>query len=351
MSISTTTSVLHQIPLCLIKPANPVTRCSRLIDIFKKIKKRAFSESEKSQVRALFQKLYPGKDPGSITEHKITKPNGKKRRLLVLSSAFETGGEKSIQLCATRSCTGALKYWAMRIPHRHTQTHHRSKIKGDHPIPFSRKVEFEASRKRENGRITPRTLFFDRFTLQRLAMNGDLHGYAIKITPERKALFAKKILTACIAYWNEGLIHGDIKLENILVDEDENVFLTDFGFADKSSPKELRIISGTTRALIPRCIHTTKRRADYYALGIALFELYLGRPYAVNSKNSLSREFQDSQKEFYIPALRRALISFESKQPKSPLDERIFQFTKRLIKEAHVVKLKDIKTFAATLNL
>ncbi|HIA47392.1 MAG TPA: serine/threonine protein kinase, partial [Candidatus Hydrogenedentes bacterium] len=82
----------------------------------------------------------------------------------------------------------------------------------------------------------------------------------------------------------KGIIHRDIKPANLLVDDDMNVKVADFGLARLSeSTLELTVSGGrvgTPRYMAPEQIEGGKASisSDTYALGITLFELLTGRP-------------------------------------------------------------------------
>lgn len=68
--------------------------------------------------------------------------------------------------------------------------------------------------------------------------NGDLFDFLQSdgreiITEEVGRYFFKQILKAVEYLHDNNIIHRDIKLENILVDEDFNLILSDFGLSSK----------------------------------------------------------------------------------------------------------------------
>ncbi|HXH28994.1 MAG TPA: serine/threonine-protein kinase, partial [Candidatus Polarisedimenticolia bacterium] len=77
-----------------------------------------------------------------------------------------------------------------------------------------------------------------------------------------------------------GLLHNDIKPQNILVREPFQVKLLDFGLAQRLSDPSDPGLSGTIHYLAPERLQGNRPdlRSDLYALGIVLYELLAGAP-------------------------------------------------------------------------
>jgi len=89
------------------------------------------------------------------------------------------------------------------------------------------------------------------------------------------------ILSALEVAHGKGAIHGNLKPENVIIADE--VKLTDFGFwwMEPGKPiTEAAIVFGDPNYLAPEQILGLEfdARADLYALGVILFELYTGRP-------------------------------------------------------------------------
>lgn len=105
--------------------------------------------------------------------------------------------------------------------------------------------------------------------------------------PERMGKLKDAMLQVCeaLAYIHgHGLVHRDLKPSNIMVDEDRQVRLMDFGLAkfladDAGLTADGRMV-GTFRYMSPEQIlgEPLDARADLYSLGVILYELMTGRP-------------------------------------------------------------------------
>ena len=105
--------------------------------------------------------------------------------------------------------------------------------------------------------------------------------------PERVGRLKDTTLQVCeaLAYIHaHGLVHRDVKPSNIMVDEDRQVRLMDFGLAkfladDTGMTMDGRMV-GTFRYMPPEQIlgEPLDGRADLYSLGVILYELLTGQP-------------------------------------------------------------------------
>ncbi|HTF61441.1 MAG TPA: serine/threonine-protein kinase, partial [Edaphobacter sp.] len=88
------------------------------------------------------------------------------------------------------------------------------------------------------------------------------------------------IATALGEMHRRGLIHKDIKPANVLVDFNDNVWLTGFGIASRQSPARPEIIAGTLAYMAPeqtgRMNSSIDTRSDLYSLGVTLYQMLTG---------------------------------------------------------------------------
>ncbi|MET9314783.1 protein kinase [Kribbella sp. NPDC003505] len=108
-----------------------------------------------------------------------------------------------------------------------------------------------------------------------------LHG---PLPPDRAVGIVQQVARGLAAAHRHGIVHRDIKPDNLLIDVDGSVKIADFGIAHSPggtiTPASSGLILGTSLYLAPeRALGQPATPAtDVYALGCVLYQLLTGRP-------------------------------------------------------------------------
>ena len=119
--------------------------------------------------------------------------------------------------------------------------------------------------------------------------------------PEREAAQIFKDIVEGIAYCHEkNVIHRDIKLENIMIDENGTIKIIDFGFSIViPKEKKLSIFCGTPSYMAPEIVKKRNyygQMADTWALGVLLYAMLCGKfPFKGHSDKELFRKIAKVQ--------------------------------------------------------
>ena len=126
------------------------------------------------------------------------------------------------------------------------------------------------------------------YEIEDLAENGELFNYIYELkrgfTEQIAAKIFLNILKSVNLLHKRGIIHGDIKPENILIGNDFNTRLIDFGFSQKVEDNDYTIYSslGTDTYCAPEISKCFSQgydgiKSDIFALGVLLFVIKLGK--------------------------------------------------------------------------
>ncbi|WP_227395571.1 Stk1 family PASTA domain-containing Ser/Thr kinase [Jeotgalibacillus aurantiacus] len=109
-------------------------------------------------------------------------------------------------------------------------------------------------------------------------------------------------LTSAISHaHHNGIIHRDIKPQNILIDRDGTVKITDFGIAmalSATAMTQTNSVMGTVHYLSPEQARggTASKKSDIYSLGIVMYEMITGRlPFEGESAISIALKHLQSE--------------------------------------------------------
>jgi serine/threonine protein kinase/tetratricopeptide (TPR) repeat protein len=114
----------------------------------------------------------------------------------------------------------------------------------------------------------------------------DLHKIikdSAKLPLERVLKFATQLAGALAAAHAENVVHRDLKPQNILVDKNDQVYISDFGLAKSFAEGAVGMtqagaLLGTPRYMSPEQVEgkPTDGRSDIYAYGLILYEMVTG---------------------------------------------------------------------------
>ncbi len=115
------------------------------------------------------------------------------------------------------------------------------------------------------------------------------------MAPEAVIRIGDQLLDALAAAHDQGIVHRDVKPHNVLIDDQGDAHLTDFGLArvdDLVSVTTHTMTLGTPEYMAPELLDGTlvDGRADLYSLGATLYEALTGKlPFTASSPMELLR--------------------------------------------------------------
>ena len=124
------------------------------------------------------------------------------------------------------------------------------------------------------------------YLIMRLLRGGSVQSLlrnGTALTPEAVLRMMEQIGSALSSAHRAGVVHRDLKPANVLLDEDNNAYLADFGIAKNlrspSSDTQADMVIGSPDYISPEQIKSefVRPQTDIYALGVMLYELLTGR--------------------------------------------------------------------------
>ncbi|MCJ7679672.1 MAG: protein kinase, partial [Candidatus Aminicenantes bacterium] len=135
----------------------------------------------------------------------------------------------------------------------------------------------------------------------------------VRLTPSKAVMIARQVGEGLIEAHRHGVIHRDLKPQNIMIDTDGNARIMDFGisrFVLSKGQTEMGLIVGTPEYMSPEQVDgkTLDGRSDIYSLGIILFEMLTGRvpfegetPFSIAVKHKTEEPESPSRINSVIP--------------------------------------------------
>jgi serine/threonine protein kinase len=142
------------------------------------------------------------------------------------------------------------------------------------------------------------------YLVMRLMTGGSLKDElrAEPMSYERVLQITGQIASALNYAHGRGIVHRDLKPSNVLLDDDRNVALTDFGIAKMvgaTTISDLTIageVMGTPKYMAPEQWRSepVDGRADVYALGVLIYQMLTGQvPFSAQTPHSLMYQHLD----------------------------------------------------------
>jgi serine/threonine protein kinase len=152
-------------------------------------------------------------------------------------------------------------------------------------------------------------------------VKGDTLRKTEKPNLSEALLMARQICLALEHAHSNGIIHRDLKLENIVITNTQTLKLMDFGLAraaDDIRVSEEGGITGTLAYLAPELIEgdPASAQSDLYALGVILYELFAGQSPFQGTVNTILMQHLQGKHNADVPAwLDELILRLLSKRP------------------------------------
>lgn len=165
------------------------------------------------------------------------------------------------------------------------------------------------------------------FDFAKLQSGDELYSYLLHhgaIPVQKVQKIFTQLLGAVVHVHNMSCVHRDLKLENILLDRNENVKLCDFGFTREYEGKSahLQTFCGTVCYSAPEMLRGEKyagEKVDVWSLGIILYALLTGElPFDDDDDMATKHRILSSEPKYpdVFPPDAKALITLMlSKRP------------------------------------
>ncbi|GAA3775190.1 Stk1 family PASTA domain-containing Ser/Thr kinase [Microbacterium kribbense] len=147
-----------------------------------------------------------------------------------------------------------------------------------------------------------------------------------RLTVEQTVTIMDAVLSGLAAAHRAGIVHRDVKPENVLLAEDGRIKIGDFGLARATTANTAsgQMLMGTIAYLAPELVTrgTADARSDIYSLGIMLYEMLTGeQPY--RGEQPMQIAFQHATDSVPRPSVRNPGVP-------EPLDELVLWATEKV---------------------
>ncbi|KAL2354911.1 kinase-like domain-containing protein [Cryomyces antarcticus] len=139
-----------------------------------------------------------------------------------------------------------------------------------------------------------------------LMNGGDLRFHISRktFTEEAVRFWIAELGCALRYIHSQGIVHRDVKPDNVLLDSDGHVHLADFNVASEFTPNKLLTSKSGTLAYLAPEVYEGKgylSEVDWWSLGVLFYEcIYNKRPFEANSHEALSKIIVKAEPTFPV---------------------------------------------------
>ena len=132
---------------------------------------------------------------------------------------------------------------------------------------------------------------------------------------EETIFFAEQVARALMHAHSRGIIHQDVKPQNVIILRDGTAKLTDFGIASFAAAQETRVVQeaiGSVHYISPEQAKGSKidYRTDLYSLGVMMYEMLTGKlPFEAKprSRSSCSTSMRCRSSSAFVPGIPKGM--------------------------------------------
>lgn len=157
-----------------------------------------------------------------------------------------------------------------------------------------------------------------------------------RFSEERARMYMAQLLLALMHLHEKQIAYRDLKLENILIDQQGNIALTDFGLSKegqtingdiRASQADLamKTICGTAEYMAPELLrhHPYGKVVDWWSYGILLFEMLTGKtPFVDRNRRQMFKNIMQAEivyPSYVSPSARSLILKLLNRDPSKRL--------------------------------
>ncbi|KAI9208700.1 kinase-like domain-containing protein, partial [Polychytrium aggregatum] len=171
------------------------------------------------------------------------------------------------------------------------------------------------------------------FVIMEYASGGELIDYIAarsRLTEKEARKFFRQIISAMDHCHQANVVHRDLKLENLLLNSDRNILISDFGLGRTFTSDQddyMKTFCGTPNYAAVELISGIPYigvKSDVWAMGVVLYVMMTGRPPFVGENISALyskiKAVDYKCPDYFSPELRKLLSRILVRDPKARID-------------------------------